>query len=118
MEKRAVKKFLTVCEGGAVRSVAMAFVLKYEFGQEAVPVSHAKSSQESLDHFSAWADHIVLMQPHFADKFSKWTQKLVVVDIGHDRWLNSLHPELQDIVSHIAQGWYNKNWKFSSPGVG
>jgi len=112
MEKRVVQKFLTVCEGGAVRSVAMAFTLKYNFGHEAVPVSHAKCSQESLDYFSAWADHIVLMQPHFADKFTKWQGKLVVIDVGQDCWLNSLHPDLQEIVSRIAQNWHNKNWKF------
>jgi galactitol-specific phosphotransferase system IIB component len=105
-------KFLTVCEGGNVRSVGMAYTLKYNFGQEAVPVSYSKCTQESLDYFAQWADYIVVMQPHFADKFGKWRQKLLILDVGQDRWMNPLHGELQHIVSTIAQDWRNKNWKF------
>jgi len=105
-------KFLCVCEGGNVRSVGMAYTLKYNFGQEAVPVSYSKCSQETLDYFSKWADYIVVMQPHFADKFMASKQKLLLLDIGHDRWMNPLHSELQEIVGSIAQDWRNKNWKF------
>jgi hypothetical protein len=92
--------------------VAMAYTLKYNFNQEAVPVSHAKLSEESLDYFSKWADKIVLMQPQFADKFEKWKEKLVIIDVGADRWLNPLHREIQEIVSKIAQKWANEKFKF------
>lgn len=105
-------KFLCVCEGGNTRSVGMAYTLKYNFNQEAVPVSYAKLSQESLDYFSEWADKIILMQPQFAGKFEKWDKKLVIIDVGPDRWLNPLHRELQNIVSEIAQKWANKKFEF------
>lgn len=105
-------RFLCVCEGGNTRSVAMAYTLKYNFNQEAVPVSYVKCSQESLDYFSKWADKIIVMQPQFSDKFEKWKKKLVVIDVGPDRWLNPLHKEIQTIVSEIAQKWANENFSF------
>lgn len=105
-------KFLCVCEGGNVRSVGMAYTLKYNFNQEAVPVSYSKCSQESLNYFAHWADKIVVMQPQFADKFGQWKEKLIVADVGADRWLNPLHRELQTIVSEIAQRWANAGFKF------
>lgn len=110
MEKRPVKRFLTVCAGGTVRSVSMAFVLKYDFGQEAVPLSFDKLSQETLEFFSPWADYIVVMQPHFASKFERWKRKIRIVDVGEDVWLNPLHPELREIVSKVAQQWQGKNF--------
>lgn len=90
----------------------MAYTLKYNFNQEAVPVSYAKLSQQSLDYFSKWADKIILMQPQFEDKFKGWKEKLVILDVGPDRWLNPLHSEIQKIVSEIAQKWANASFKF------
>lgn len=110
VEHRIVKKFLTVCAGGTVRSNAMAHVLKYEFAQEAVSVSFDKLSQESLGFFAPWADYIVVMQPRFASKFEKWHDKVRVLDVGEDRWMNPLNPELVEIVSEIAQSWCQKNF--------
>jgi galactitol-specific phosphotransferase system IIB component len=111
MEKRIIKKFLTVCAGGTVRSTALAHVLKYEFSQEAVPLSFDKLSQESLDFMAPWADYIVVMQPKFKHKFEKWIEKVRVLDVGEDRWMNPLHPELVLIVSEIAEGWRKNNWR-------
>ena len=104
-------KFLCVCEGGTVRSGAMAHVLKYEHGQEAIAASWLKLSQETLDFLSEkWADRIILMQPRFLDKFQKHLAKIKVIDVGIDRWVNPLHPELMGIVRKVAGAWEKEKW--------
>jgi hypothetical protein len=105
-------KFLCVCEGGNVRSVSLTYVLKYEFDQEALAASWAKCSQETLDMLGGWADKIVLMQPRFGDKFVQWKEKLLVVDVGQDRWGNPFHPELKEFLSKVVQEWYDRKFKF------
>jgi len=57
-------------------------------------------------------DTLRVIGTEFADKFIKSREKLLLVDVGDDRWMNPLHPELQNIVGAIAQDWRNKNWKF------
>lgn len=106
-------KFLCVCEAGCVRSGALAFSLRYNFGQGRVfQASHSKTPQEDLDMLAAWADYIVVMEPKFADKFEQFKEKIRVLDVGPDIWKNPLHPDLQDIVSHVIERWYSKSWKF------
>jgi hypothetical protein len=108
------KKFLCICEGGTVRSGALAWSLRYNFGQTRVfQASYGKSPQEDLDLLSAWADYIIVLEAKFADKFlMKWKDKVRVLDVGPDIWMNPLHKELQEIVSGAAQGWSKRNWKF------
>lgn len=106
-------KFLCVCEAGCVRSGALAFALRYNFGQRRViQVSHSKTEQEDLDMLGAWADYIVIMQPRFADKFERFGEKIRILDVGPDIWKNPLHDDLLEIVSRQVDRWRAKDWKF------
>lgn len=105
------KKFLTVCEGGNVRSVSMAYTLKYDFNQDAVAFSFAKNGDELLKALADWADYIILMEPKFDSRFEAWKPKVRVVDVGADRWFNPLHPELYGIVAPVAQDWSNRKFE-------
>lgn len=109
-----MKKFLCVCEGGTVRSGAIAWSLRYNFGQGRVlQASHAKTPQEDLDLLGAWADYIIVMEPKFSEKFvSKFKEKIRILDVGPDVWKNPLDPGLQKMVSEVAQRWSQANWKF------
>ena len=111
MVERITKKFLTVCEGGNVRSVSMAFTLKHYFRQDAIAFSHAVNSDEILKILADWADYIIVMQPKFADRFGAWKPKLRVVDVGPDRWGNPLHDELHKFLAKVAQDWANRNFE-------
>lgn len=105
------KKFLTVCEGGNVRSVSMAYTLKYDFSQDAIAFSFAKNSDEALKLLADWADYIVCMEPKFTSRFEAWKAKVRVVDVGPDRWGNPLHSELYNIVAPVAQDWAGRNFE-------
>jgi predicted protein tyrosine phosphatase len=111
MTEKIVKKFMTVCEGGNVRSVSMAFILKYEFHQDAVAFSHSRNKDGLLKLLADWADYIIVMEPKFADRFEAWKGKVRVVDVGPDRWMNPLHKELCDFLSRVAQEWYGRNFE-------
>lgn len=111
MAEKVKKKFLTVCEGGNVRSVSMAFTLKYEFHQDAIAFSHSRNGDEALKLLADWADYIIVMEPKFADRFEAWKGKVRVYDVGPDRWMNPLHKELYEIVSRGAQDWSNRNFE-------
>ena len=105
-------KVLTICAAGTVRSVAMAHRLKHDYGIDAVPVGHDVNSQATIDMLSDWADRIIVMQPGYASGIlQQYAHKIVppaLTDVGGDRWLNPLHPELQSIVRKIALDLYTK----------
>jgi len=106
------KKFLCVCEGGTVRSGALAWSLRYNFGRTRVfQASYAKSPPEDHKILADWADYIIVLESKFADKFDAWKEKVRVLDVGPDIWLNPLHKDLQNIVSSAAQDWARRNWE-------
>lgn len=95
-------RYLCVCDGGNVRSHALAFHLKWHKKREAIAVGRIHVSKETMHMLSDWADRIVLMQPHMAESIPKeFHSKIVVVDVGEDHWGVSIHPELN---AFAAQG--------------
>jgi hypothetical protein len=105
------KRFLTICEGGAVRSVSLATVLRWDFQQDAIPLSAAKNGPEAVDLLCAWADYIILMQPTFETVVPKrFHLKIRILDVGPDVWGNPMHPVLRDIVGSEAQKWKDRGW--------
>lgn len=105
------RRFLTVCEGGVVRSVSMATVLRWDFGQDAIPVSSAKSGPEAIFLLAEWADYIILMEPKFETCIpKKYAHKIRVFDVGPDVWGNPMHPELRQMVGEQVEKWQRKGW--------
>jgi len=101
------KKIVTVCEGGAVRSVTLAFVLRYSYKVDAIPVSY-RTSKKTLSMLFEWADKIIVVQEGMKDKIPvQFLEKVVVLEIGPDRWGRSLHPELMQLC--IALVDFNKD---------
>ena len=101
-----------MCEGGTVRSVAMAYSLKYSFGQDALACSWAKNSPETIALLCEWADWIIVLQ----EKFTKYipencAHKMRVFDVGPDRWGNPLNKELVEMVSEQVQKWSNSKFE-------
>lgn len=105
-------KFLTVCEGGNVRSVSLAFLLRYSFLQDALACSHALTPQKTFNMLGEWADYIIVMQPHFASRIAqKHLKKLRHLDVGEDKWMNPLHRDLLDKLNAVVQGWEKRGFK-------
>ena len=104
-------KILCVCQGGNSRSVAMAYVLKYHFGHDALACSAEKNSAETLVYLYDWADKIIVMQPEFVGVIPlRMYEKVIRFDVGRDRWMNGLHPQLVHVCADL---WYR--YQYSAP---
>jgi hypothetical protein len=96
-------KYLVVCDGGNVRSHALAFILKYHYNQEAIAAGRIHLSPATMHLLSEWADKIILMQPHMDESIPRvFHDKIIVKDVGTDRWGIYVHPELLQIAQAIA----------------
>lgn len=96
-------KILTICEGGNVRSVALAFILKDQLGHDAIAMSWRRNSLKTKKMLFKWADKIVLMEDLRTKTFEKnlpkiCGEKIQVLDVGQDQWYNPMHPDLQRII--------------------
>lgn len=98
------RKFLCVCDGGNVRSAALAYVLHDILGQEALAVGRQRVSASTLALLCRWADLIVIMQPHMQESIPvEFESKLRCVDVGVDRYGIWIHPELLPQVQAGAE---------------
>lgn len=90
---------LTICQGGAVRSVCLARLLKDKdvVGRtnDAIAASWQWNSGMTLLMLGAWADLVVVMEPYMLEKIpSTLRDKAKICDVGPDRFGNSQNPEL------------------------
>ena len=94
-------KYLTVCNYAHSRSVAMCRYL-HNRGQEAVAVG-CGTAPSAFGPMSEWADKIVLMEPGFVRCVPESQRhKVVVIDVGHDRWSNPYSPDLAALIERLA----------------
>ena len=77
-------KVLCICEGGNVRSVAMAQHLK-EIGHEAIAIGYKYTSEETRKILYKWADRIVFLKDY----------------IPIDLWHNPRDMILKELVKQI-----------------
>lgn len=88
-----------MCQGGNSRSVALGFLMKYRYGEDALACSWEKNSPETLKMLFKWADRIIVMQEIFRKYVpEEYHEKLFTVDVGEDVWCNGLHPELLNLL--------------------
>ena len=94
-----MKNILTVCSAGLCRSVGLADVLKLHFEPaDVVPVGINRNFGV-LEILFQWADHIIVMQPQYAEKIpEQYKSKIKICDVGPDRYGHSHNPELIDQV--------------------
>jgi hypothetical protein len=120
-------KFLTICNGGVVRSVSMALRLKL-LGQDAIAASCDFNSPATLQYLGSWADYIILMQPRLfwllpAEVRDEHRGKIRVMNVGEDVWGDPLHPTLTELTDEAAHRWKRAGWcidgaEFSLDGTG
>lgn len=92
------KRFLCVCQKGCNRSVFMVYRLK-RHGHSAIPVGWYTEDAETLDMLCEWADCIVVMQEEFRVRIhSRFHYKVVVVDVGPDKWGPRWASEMKRII--------------------
>lgn len=93
-------KFLTVCEGGNVRSVTLAKLLK-EAGHEAIAVGWKYVSPETMALLCEWANRIVFIDTpeNYNELLSRlpadeYRIRVRYIDIEEDHWGLAHHPDL------------------------
>lgn len=96
-------RILCVCNGGNCRSVALAEVLKGQYGHEAVAIGTYWFSKASQVVLAGWADRIFVVEPLEAKlpepDLTKWKDspiwqgtydsKRLIIPIGPDIWGHS-----------------------------
>lgn len=95
-----MSKWLCICQYGHSRSVALARRL-HRRGIPAVAAG-AGTSEDAISVLSEWADVIAILEPHFIKAVPKHSQhKVVVFDVGPDRWKNPYSSELEEIIEQM-----------------
>jgi hypothetical protein len=104
-------KVLTICEGGNIRSVGCAFMLKQCVGFDALAASIRFNTDATMGMLYAWAEKIVAMFPEVVARIpEEWQSKVVLVDVGADRFGNCFHPELLNMLAPRLNNWKNAGY--------
>lgn len=89
------QKIVTVCQGGNNRSVCLGFILKHQLGLDSVAIGIETAGEELQTILFKWAEKIILTDKRFEDKIpKKYKKKLLIWDVGPDRYGVWWHPEL------------------------
>ena len=100
-----------MCEGGCVRSVALALVLKVNHNQDAIACSWKWNGRDAIDKLSALADYIVVMQSAFTIYVSPtFRAKLRIVDVGPDLWGSPMNIQLCTYLGNVVADWARRGW--------
>lgn len=104
------KRFFTMCQGGNVRSVGLAYAIKHH-GQEALAGGWETLSPESIRMLCEWADFVMPMQTEFVKYIPvEYHLKMRVIDVGPDVYGTPLHPVLQEFFFRIVPEWKDRHW--------
>ena len=96
-------KVLCLCQGGNVRSVALAYLLKYGADTDALACSWQKNTPETIQMLCEWADAIALLESSFKVHVpTRYHDKIAIFDVGPDRWGNPLHPDLIALLTEMV----------------
>lgn len=98
------QKILCVCHAGAVRSVAMADILRQQFGQDAMAISWDKSSDQTWDMMCLWADLIFIVEEYQRARVKpEHASKVKLLPLGCDIWGSAHHPQLRAILPRMLE---------------
>ena len=89
-----VPKVLCICQAGCVRSVALAYTMKFEFSANAIAVGVDFVTNEEWPALLAWATDIFLVSHDVQAQFHDTLKTLGITDtppqhlinLGEDRW--------------------------------
>lgn len=107
-DKTHGRRFLTVCQGGLVRSTGMKFALtyKYKLG-EAIAVGVEGNSQFLIKQLAGLVDLVIVMQKGL-EKLLPEGVDYVICDVGPDVYGDPFHEKLQEKIS---------NWVVANAGL-
>jgi predicted protein tyrosine phosphatase len=100
-------RYLCICQGGNVRSAALATVFKQRHHHDALALGYERCSTVTLTLLCAWADTIVVMHaPYTVVVPATYQSKVVVCDVGPDTYGSPTHPDLVAQVVTWATAYF------------
>lgn len=100
-------KILCLCQGGSCRSVALAYLFKYKYKQDALACGWEGNTKETMDMLCEWADAIFVLETYMKDKIDpKYHDKTSIYDVGPDRFFQ-INKELLKILDDMIQNHFN-----------
>lgn len=94
-------RYLCVCQYGHSRSVAMVRAL-HHLQLQAVACGWM-TAPAALPTLCQWANSIVVLEASFVAHIpQEYRDRVVVCDVGRDRWSNPYHPELTALCRRLA----------------
>jgi hypothetical protein len=112
------KKFLCICQGGMVRSAALAWQLKLH-GQDVLCASASLNAPSTLLLLWDWADYVVVMTPDALKELPKDVEgkPLWMVDVGEDRYGSPFHYALQQRIYPVVRQWAESGFDLEASGL-
>lgn len=97
-------KVLCVCQGGNVRSVAMATELKQRYRLDALAVGFEKNSASTVQMLMDWADVVIVMKVEYVSVVpEKHASKIFIADVGDDTYGTPSNKDLRKMVQDKAR---------------
>lgn len=97
------QKILCLCQGGNSRSVHLAYLLKYQYGADALNCGWEGNSAATVKMLCAWAEIIIVVEEFMKPKVNEEFQhKVRVFDCGPDRFFQP-NVELLAIFDEMIQ---------------
>lgn len=96
-------RVVCMCQRGNCRSAGLAYYLKDRLDIDAVAIGWHSNGPDLQRFLFAWADAIIVMEPNMREKIpAAYHAKLMVCDVGPDRYGNSHNPELQKLCHEFV----------------
>lgn len=96
-------KVLTVCSEGINRSVVLASITKYKWG-DVIAIGVNNTSPETLEMLYNWADYIIVVDKRLITQIpTKYSAKVKDWDVGEDRYPRAYNQELVEIFKRYIE---------------
>ena len=98
---------LCLCQGGNVRSVALAYLLKQKYGIDAIAASLKYNTDTTISTLIQWSDRVIVvaddLMDEFRTRFPEHIRKAGVYPIGPDVWGNPIRKSLLHLCEMAIQ---------------
>ena len=94
------EKWLVVCRGGNTRSTAIALLLKYKYGKDALAASIEKNTRQTLYMLTSWADKILVTEPDHYEFIRQFTPRVRLLSLDRVERLRA-HPYEIEFLKQI-----------------
>ena len=114
------RNYLCICAGGNVRSVAVAYLVKYKYQHNAIAAGvDFFGDEEFVANLMSYAQHIIVVSEEieirlkrFLDLYHTRYIPITRIDIGEDKWGPQLGPYNNELMN-LAEDLIDKSGLFS-----